>query len=36
VTQGQGYVENYQGHELHFCSKECLNKFDAQPQRYAA
>jgi YHS domain-containing protein len=36
IAQGQGYVENYQGHELHFCSKQCLDKFDAQPQRYAA
>ena len=36
VAEGQGYGENYQGRELHFCSKECLDKFDAQPQRYAA
>lgn len=35
VSPGQGYVENYQGRELHFCSKQCLDKFDAQPQRYA-
>ena len=36
VRPGQGYTENYQGRDLHFCSKECLDKFDAQPQRYAA
>ncbi len=36
VAQGQGYAENYQGRELRFCSKQCLDKFDAQPQCYAA
>jgi len=36
VAAGQGYSEVYQGRELHFCSKACLDKFDAQPQRYAA
>lgn len=36
VAVGQGYSEVYQGHELRFCSKACLDKFDAQPRRYAA
>lgn len=36
VLHGQGYTEMHQGHELHFCSKQCLDKFDAQPQSYAA
>ena len=36
VAAGQGYSEIYQGRELHFCSRACLDKFDAQPQRYAA
>jgi YHS domain-containing protein len=36
VAAGQGYSEVYQGRELHFCSKACLDKFDSQPQRYAA
>jgi YHS domain-containing protein len=36
VGPGQGYSENYRGRELRFCSKQCLDKFDAQPERYAA
>lgn len=36
VASGQGYSEMYQGREFHFCSKKCLDKFDAEPQRYAA
>jgi YHS domain-containing protein len=34
VKPGQGYVEHYQGHRVHFCSKQCLDKFDAQRKRY--
>ena len=36
VGPGQGYSKNYQGRELHFCSKQCLDKFDSQPERYVA
>jgi YHS domain-containing protein len=36
VGTGQGYSEVYQGRELRFCSRACLDKFDAQPERYAA
>jgi YHS domain-containing protein len=36
VTPGQGYSEHYDGKVLHFCSKQCLDKFDAEPRRYAA
>lgn len=36
VAAGQGYSEVYQGHEYHFCSRKCLDSFDAAPQRYAA
>jgi len=36
VEPGQGYSEQYQGKVLHFCSKQCLDKFDAEPRRYAA
>jgi YHS domain-containing protein len=36
VAAGQGYSEVYQGRELHFCSRACLDKFDAEPQRYPA
>jgi YHS domain-containing protein len=36
VAAGKGYSEVFHGHELHFCSKQCLDKFDSQPQQYAA
>jgi YHS domain-containing protein len=36
VEPGQDYTKNHEGHELHFCSKKCLDKFDAEPQRYLA
>jgi YHS domain-containing protein len=36
VAAGQGYSEVHQGQELHFCSRACLDKFDARPQQYAA
>lgn len=36
VSPGQGYSEIYQNHEFRFCSRKCLDKFDAEPQRYAA
>ena len=36
VEAGRGYSEHYGGRVLHFCSKQCLDKFDAEPRRYAA
>jgi YHS domain-containing protein len=34
VGPGQGYVKNHDGRALHFCSRKCLDKFEAEPQRY--
>jgi len=34
VEAGQGYSRMYQGRELRFCSRKCLDQFDAEPQRY--
>lgn len=34
VEPGQGYTKNHQGRLLHFCSRNCLDKFEAEPQRY--
>jgi len=34
VDPAQGYSEIHQGREYRFCSKNCLDKFDAEPQRY--
>jgi YHS domain-containing protein len=34
VEPGQGYTENHDGKEYRFCSRKCLDKFDAEPQRY--
>lgn len=34
VEVGQGYTKNHNGRELHFCSKKCLDRFEAEPQRY--
>ena len=36
VGSGQGYTANYQSHLFHFCSRKCLDSFEAEPQRYAA
>jgi YHS domain-containing protein len=36
VGPGQGYAKNHQGRMLHFCSRTCLDKFEAEPQRYVA
>lgn len=36
VAPGQGYTKNYQGQVLHFCSRKCLDSFEAEPQRYVA
>jgi YHS domain-containing protein len=34
VKAGQGYSKNHEGRLLHFCSRKCLDKFEAEPQRY--
>ncbi len=34
VDPGKGYSEMYQGREYRFCSRTCLDKFDADPTRY--
>ena len=34
VEPGQGYTKNHEGRMLHFCSRKCLDKFEAEPQRY--
>ena len=36
VEPGQGYTKSYQGRVLHFCSRKCLDSFEAEPQRYVA
>ncbi len=36
VEPGQGYTTNYQGRVWHFCSRKCLDSFEAEPQRYGA
>jgi YHS domain-containing protein len=36
VGPGQGYSKNQEGHVFHFCSRKCLDKFEAEPQRYAS
>ncbi len=30
-----GYSRMYEGREYRFCSRNCLDKFDAAPERYA-
>jgi len=34
VKAEQGYGKMYQGSLYRFCSKNCLDKFDANPQHY--
>ena len=36
VEPGQGYSEAYQGQQYRFCSRSCLDKFDAQPGLYTS
>ena len=36
VAPGQGYVKMYGGREYRLCSRACLDKFDANPNRYAS
>lgn len=34
VGPERGYSEVYQGNMYRFCSRDCLDKFDTQPQLY--
>ena len=34
VPADSGYAKMYQGTLYRFCSRSCLDKFDADPQRY--
>lgn len=36
VAPGQGYAKMHEGREYRFCSRKCLDQFDAEPQRYAS
>ena len=36
VEPGQGYTKNHEGQLLHFCSRNCLDKFETEPHRYLA
>lgn len=35
VEAGSGYAKVYQGVQYRFCSRDCLDKFEASPDRYA-
>ncbi len=35
VLTGRGYAEVFSGREYRFCSRKCLDKFDANPQQFA-
>jgi YHS domain-containing protein len=34
VEPGTGYASVYQNRTMRFCSRDCLDKFEGQPQRY--
>jgi YHS domain-containing protein len=34
ITSGEGYAMMRQGHQYRFCSKNCLDKFEREPERY--
>ena len=36
VAAGGGYAKMYGGREYRFCSRACLNKFDARPDAYVS
>ena len=35
VEAGHGYSEVFSGREYRFCSRKCLDKFDANPEQFA-
>ena len=34
VASGAGYAKMLEGRQYRFCSRKCLDQFDAEPQRY--
>ena len=36
VAGDMGYAKMYRGNSYRFCSRDCLDKFEADPDRYAA
>ena len=34
VAADQGYTKMHAGHEYHFCSRRCLDTFEANPDKY--
>ena len=36
VARGQGYSKTHAGREYRLCSRACLDKFEANPDHYAA
>ena len=36
VPPDSGYSRRYRGTEFRFCTRSCLDKFDANPQQYLA
>ena len=36
VQPGEGYAKMYEGRQYRFCSRRCLDQFEAESQRYAA
>jgi YHS domain-containing protein len=36
VRAGEGYAMTQGGRQYRFCSRRCLDQFEAEPQRYAA
>lgn len=36
VAPGQGYTKTHAGREYRLCSRACLDKFEANPEHYAA
>jgi YHS domain-containing protein len=35
VEAGKGYAEVFAGREYRFCSRKCLDQFDANPEQFA-
>ena len=35
VSEDDGYARRYEGRTYHFCSKACLDRFEAAPDHYA-
>ena len=35
IEPSEGYTKTHQGAEYRFCSRQCLDRFEAEPQRYA-